>query len=148
MKYGSTRKPDASMQMVNSVQTSNRYLIARESGEPPKMGKQKTANSAGAPIDDARKWNSIGWKFAQRQVRRLQMRIAKAVKALSSRICSILLLEESNKDHITCGAVSSSTSSKDSLGGTQAGRPLRAAFEMLEPCDGKLSRTVLRGEGG
>ena len=29
----------------------------------------------------------------------------------------------------------------------QSDRPLRAAFKMLEPCDGKLSRTVLRGEG-
>ena len=43
------------------------------------MGKQMTA-SAGAPIDDANKWSSIVWKEAQRQVRRLQMRIAKAVK--------------------------------------------------------------------
>ena len=80
MKHGSTRKPDASMQRVNSVQTSNRYLIVRESGEPSKMGKQKMAFSASAPIDDARKWNSINWKFAQRRVRRLQVRIAKAVK--------------------------------------------------------------------
>jgi hypothetical protein len=31
---------------------------------------------------------------------------------------------------------------------TQPGRPTRAAFEMLEPYDGKLSRTVLRGEWG
>ena len=68
------------MQRVNSVQTSNRYLIVRESEEPSKMGKQKTANRAGAPIDDAKKWNSIDWKYAQRQVRRLQVRIAKAVK--------------------------------------------------------------------
>ena len=44
------------------------------------MGKQMTAVRAGAPIDDAKKWNSINWKEAQRQVRRLQMRIAKAVK--------------------------------------------------------------------
>jgi hypothetical protein len=132
--------------MAKRVQTSNWYLIARESGEPSKMGKQKTAFKAGAPVDDARKWNSIDWKFAQRQARRLQMRIAKAVKALSSRICSIV--EETTEDHNTCGVVSSSTSSKDILGGTQAGRPLRAAFGMLEPCDGKLSRTVLRGEGG
>ena len=44
------------------------------------MGKQKTANSAGAPVGLAGKWNSIDWKYAQRQVRRLQMRIAKAVK--------------------------------------------------------------------
>ena len=148
MKHGSTRKPDASMQMAKRVQTSNRYLIVRESVEPSKMGKQKTAFKAGALIDEDRKWKSIDWKFAQRQVRRLQMRIAKAVMALSSRICSILLLEEAPEDHITCGAVSSSTSSNVSLGGTQTGRPIRASFEMLEPCDGKLSRTVLRGERG
>jgi len=28
----------------------------------------------------------------------------------------------------------------------QLGCPARAVFEMLEPCEGKLSRTVLRGE--
>lgn len=39
-----------------------------------------TADKAGALIDDADKWNSIDWKEAQRQVRRLQVRIAKAVK--------------------------------------------------------------------
>jgi RNA-directed DNA polymerase len=44
------------------------------------MGKQKTANIAGALIDDAKKWKSIGWKHARRQVRRLQVRIAKAVE--------------------------------------------------------------------
>ena len=43
------------------------------------MGKQMTA-LAGAPIDDAKKWGSIDWKTAQSEVRRLQMRIAKAVK--------------------------------------------------------------------
>ena len=148
MKYGSTRKPDVSTQMAKRVQTSNWCLIVRESEEPSKMGKQKTAFKAGAPIEDARKWNSIDWELAQRQVRRLQVRIAKTVKARSSRMCSISLTEDTMLDHITCGAVSSSTSSKDSFGGTQSGRPLRASFEMLEPCDRKLSRTVLRGEGG
>jgi RNA-directed DNA polymerase len=44
------------------------------------MGKQKTADSAGALIDDAKKWKSIDWRHARRQVRRLQVRIAKAVK--------------------------------------------------------------------
>jgi len=44
------------------------------------VGKQKTANIAGALIDDAKKWKSIDWKHARRQVRRLQVRIAKAVK--------------------------------------------------------------------
>jgi RNA-directed DNA polymerase len=39
-----------------------------------------TAQKAGALRDDAKKWNSINWKEARRQVRRLQMRIAKAVK--------------------------------------------------------------------
>jgi len=44
------------------------------------MGKQMMAVNAGAPVDEAKKWSSINWKDAQRQVRRLQMRIAKAVK--------------------------------------------------------------------
>ncbi len=43
------------------------------------MGKQMTA-SAGALIDDADKWARIDWDRARREVRRLQMRIAKAVK--------------------------------------------------------------------
>jgi len=59
--------------------TFNWYLVAREFGEPSKMGKRKTAQ-AGAPVDDAKKWNSIDWKEAQQHVRRLQMRIAKAVQ--------------------------------------------------------------------
>ena len=44
------------------------------------MGKQMTA-SAGAPIDDAKKWASIEINKARREVRRLQMRIAKAVSS-------------------------------------------------------------------
>jgi len=44
------------------------------------MGKQLTA-SAGAPVDDAQKWSGVDWAHAQREVRRLQVRIAKAVKA-------------------------------------------------------------------
>jgi len=43
------------------------------------MRKQMTAK-AGALRDDADRWSSIDWKEARRQVRRLQMRIAKAVK--------------------------------------------------------------------
>lgn len=42
------------------------------------MGKRKTAQ-AGAPIDEAQKWSSISWKEARRHVRKLQVRIAKAV---------------------------------------------------------------------
>jgi RNA-directed DNA polymerase len=44
------------------------------------MRKQRTARKAGALIDDAKKWKSINWTYARRQVRRLQVRIAKAVK--------------------------------------------------------------------
>ena len=43
------------------------------------MGKQQTAQ-AGAPKDDAGKWGKIDWNHARRQIRRLQIRIAKAVK--------------------------------------------------------------------
>jgi hypothetical protein len=62
------------------VQTSNWCLVAREPGEPLKKRKQMMAKQAGALGDDAAKWNSIDWKEARRQVRRLQVRIAKAVK--------------------------------------------------------------------
>ena len=34
------------------------------------MGKQETAISAGALIDDAEKWKSVDWKYTRRQVRR------------------------------------------------------------------------------
>jgi len=60
--------------------TSGRCLMARELGGPLKMGKQKTAIKAGALIDDAKKWKALDWGYARRQVRRLQERIAKAVK--------------------------------------------------------------------
>jgi len=43
------------------------------------MGKQSTAIEAGASINEVHEWNSIYWKAAWKQVRRLQMRIAKAV---------------------------------------------------------------------
>lgn len=39
-----------------------------------------TAVEAGAPKDDAAKWAGVDWQRARREVRRLQMRIAKAVK--------------------------------------------------------------------
>jgi RNA-directed DNA polymerase len=79
MKHGSSQKPPTSVP-ANSELTSNRCLIAREFVEPFKMRKQKTAYSVGALIDDAKKWKTIDWKHIRRQVRRLQVRIAKAVK--------------------------------------------------------------------
>ena len=65
---------------ANRMLTSNWCLIARELGEPSKLRKQRTAIGAGALIDDAKKWKAIDWKYIRRQVRRLQVRIAKAVK--------------------------------------------------------------------
>jgi hypothetical protein len=37
---------------------------------------------------------------------------------------------------------------EDNMRGKQPGSPIKAALEMPEPCEGKLSRTVLRGEEG
>jgi len=78
-KHGSTRELKGNSP-GESVLTSGKCLIAREPGEPLKMGKQKTAIRAGALVDDAKKWKAIDWKQARRQIRRLQVRIAKAVK--------------------------------------------------------------------
>ena len=44
------------------------------------MGKQRTTQRVGAPVADAEQWESVDWAEARRQVRRLQVRIAKAVK--------------------------------------------------------------------
>ena len=64
-----------------SVQTSNRCFVARELGEPLKKRKQMVRPTRRSALrDDAGKWNFIYWKKAQRKVRRLQVRIAKAVK--------------------------------------------------------------------
>ena len=66
--------------MTKPVLTSNRYLFAKEFVQPSKVGKQKIAEMASAPTDDAKKWQFIDWQYARRQVRRLQMRIAKVVQ--------------------------------------------------------------------
>jgi hypothetical protein len=63
-----------------SVQTSDWCLFAKGKVESLKMRKQMSAQKAGALIDDADRWNSIDWKEAWRQAKRLQVRIATAVK--------------------------------------------------------------------
>src|SRR3990172_8559825 len=78
MEHGSTQKSGATTNEMKGVPTSDRCSVARESGEPSQMGTQKTA-SAGAPRDDATKWARVDWARARREVRRLQVRIAKAV---------------------------------------------------------------------
>ncbi len=54
-------------------------FVAKEFEESSKVRTQMTA-SAGALTDDAKQWSAINWQEAWRQVRRLQMRIAKAVQ--------------------------------------------------------------------
>jgi RNA-directed DNA polymerase len=65
-----------------SGQTFTGSLITREFGKPLKKGKQMTAGIvlAGAPTDERTDWNSIDWKKVNRNVRRLQARIVKAVE--------------------------------------------------------------------
>ncbi len=48
--------------------------------EPLKTGKLETTVTVGAPVDDANRWHSVNWNAVEKHVRRLQMRIAKAVK--------------------------------------------------------------------
>ena len=58
-----------------------RCCFERESEESSKMRTQITSRMRdGALIDGTRGWQSIDWQRAQREVRRLQMRIAKAVR--------------------------------------------------------------------
>lgn len=60
---------------------SDRCSIARKFEAPSNIGKQETAQT-GAPTDDAHHWARMDWDRARGEVRRLQMRIAKAVKAI------------------------------------------------------------------
>jgi RNA-directed DNA polymerase len=64
---------------ANGELTSNWCFLARASGESPQVRKQMTAQ-AGALTDDAKQWQAIDWPAARREVRRLQIRIAKAVQ--------------------------------------------------------------------
>lgn len=59
--------------------TSAWCSVAREQGEPPEGGEQETAQAA-APPDDAEAWKGIEWSRAKDEVRRLQVRIAKAAR--------------------------------------------------------------------
>ena len=66
-----------------SEQTSNRCLFARSSGEPIDGGMaidDPGQPAVGAPSDSVEGWQSIDWQATKRLVRRLQVRIAKAVQ--------------------------------------------------------------------
>ena len=79
MKYGSTENLGFSSS-VKYVPTSERCFVAREFEESLKKGTQMTVEQTGAPGDLTKGWKAIDWQKARAEVRRLQMRIAKAVK--------------------------------------------------------------------
>jgi RNA-directed DNA polymerase len=81
MKHDSTPKVrDSNFSTPKGVPTSNRCFIAREFGESSKAGGQMSGAKPGAPAGDPIKWHTVNWDAARGHVRRLQMRIAKAVK--------------------------------------------------------------------
>ena len=79
MKKDSTSKQVFGWIRVNGVLTFGRCSIARESGEPSKTETLETAQ-AGASVNFVHPWHAVGWRAAREHVRRLQLRIAKAVK--------------------------------------------------------------------
>ena len=81
MKHDSTLKVrDSSLSIPKRVPTSNWCFIAREFGESLKAGTQMSGVKPGAPAGGLIKWHTINWDAERGHVRRLQMRIAKAVK--------------------------------------------------------------------
>ena len=64
----------------NEVLTFSGCFVAKEFEESSKVRTHMAAPKAGALTDDAKQWSALDWQEAWRQVRRLQMRIAKAVK--------------------------------------------------------------------
>ncbi len=66
------------------VPTSGRCYVARESGRTLQTKKQRASGGAssrdGAFVSPTAEWNSIDWSKAKAEVKRLQMRIAKAVE--------------------------------------------------------------------
>ena len=112
------------------------------------MRTQMTARKAGALIDDVKGRQSVVWKTVQRNVLRLQMRIAKAVSEGKPGKVKALQWLLTHSYHARLMAVRRVTSNLDMGRCVQPGHSTKVIFEMPEPCEGKLSRTVLRGEGG
>lgn len=65
---------------VRRVPTSGGCSVARKSGRTLQTEKQRASDKDGASVSLAAEWNSIDWREAKREVKRLQMRIAKAVE--------------------------------------------------------------------
>ena len=83
------------------------------------------AIQAGALKDDAVKWNSINWTEAQQQVRRLHVRIAKAVKDNRWNKVKVLQHLLTHSFYAKSTAVKRVTSNKEV---TQPGYPTGIAF--------------------
>jgi RNA-directed DNA polymerase len=79
----STRKRGPSGD-ARRVPTSGRCFVARKSGRTLQTEKQRASRNVstrdGASVSLTKEWNSIDWSAAGAEVKRLQMRIAKAVE--------------------------------------------------------------------
>ena len=80
MKQDLKPKPKDRYRTANGLLTFNGCFIAREFEEPSKNRKLKTEQLTGALFDHAVRWTLIDWKAVESNVRRLQVRIAKAVQ--------------------------------------------------------------------
>jgi RNA-directed DNA polymerase len=100
------------MSLSKRVPTSDRCFFARESEESLKGRTQMTVQRTGALPGDAAKWKAIDWQKAQRCVRRLQMRIAKAVKEIKHGKVKALQWLLTHSRHAKLLAVKRMTSNK------------------------------------
>jgi hypothetical protein len=135
----------------------------------PWEGKQMAAIArlTGAPSINGNNWKAINWQKVRREVRRLQIRIAKAVRdgrygrvkalqwlltrSFSSKALAVKRVV-SNRGRKTPGVDGAIWCTPKQGYNTKEGTDNRVSrqgeyFGVLEPYDGKLSRTVLRGVG-
>ena len=127
--------------------TSGRCSIARESGRTLQPGKQRASDKGGAPVSLAAEWNSIDWREPKHEVKRLQMRIAKAVE--EGRWGRVKALQHilTHSFHAKALAVRRVTSNNRLLKQRLGRQHHDGLGECLSRVKGKLSSTVLRGAG-
>jgi RNA-directed DNA polymerase len=64
------------------VQTSKKSIIVREIGELlERRNKQMTMTTVGAPLTKHLTWQTIQWTTVKYRIRKLQLRIAKAIRS-------------------------------------------------------------------
>jgi N-terminal domain of reverse transcriptase len=109
-----------------------------------------TAQAVGAVSGEAKEWYAIDWPTIERNVRRLQVRIAQATKeGRWGKVRALQhLLTHSFSGKVFAVRRVTENNGKKTPGVLFPNRvSLKEAFEVLEPDDGKLSRPVLRGPG-